>query len=353
MKGNKSGFFAIYKSDFYRACNLGMNAAVAYLVLSTGTDKTNKFTSWSVNAIESYTGISRKRAQLAIQALLNNGLIRKLNVGTERPRYEILHFEPTISKRGKRKTVESEDTPTEKRLESEKVIWLPNGVVQSVQGELPPLERIRQTQDVMVLCLFVDMYSEQNLVDDAGVARYVYRQKYSRKLITKHAQFNIFGFDIDHSSMSWGAITSPHKRDDGEHGAVDYFQRISLLIGLGLVVVTPYLFDSDSQEGEVIHQLDNEVYTWAYDAARHMLNTIMGEDRAMNEMANHRLIVPVLQHVQNVAVIGIAEMLYKPRTKLTSLGYSEKKKREIMAINSYREWSSHFKSSAFSSVANF
>ena len=136
MKGNKSGFFAIYKNDFYRACNLGMNAAVAYLVLSTGTDKTNKFTSWSVNAIESYTGIGRKRAQLAIQVLLHNGLIRKLNVGTERPRYEILHFEPAIPKRGKRKTVESEDVPTEKRLEAEKIILTDKYIVGAVRDNL-------------------------------------------------------------------------------------------------------------------------------------------------------------------------------------------------------------------------
>jgi hypothetical protein len=49
---------------------LGLNPAVAYLVLARGSGADNRTTAWSVNAIEGYTGIGRPRAKKAIDALM-------------------------------------------------------------------------------------------------------------------------------------------------------------------------------------------------------------------------------------------------------------------------------------------
>jgi hypothetical protein len=51
------GFFAVDRRTWERVCELGLNRAVAYLVLARGTGKTNRETAWSVMAIENYTGI--------------------------------------------------------------------------------------------------------------------------------------------------------------------------------------------------------------------------------------------------------------------------------------------------------
>ena len=67
--GNSSGggdFFAVDRRTWARACSLGMNAAVAYLVLGRGTARDNRTTAWSVQAVEKYTSISRGRAQQAL-----------------------------------------------------------------------------------------------------------------------------------------------------------------------------------------------------------------------------------------------------------------------------------------------
>src|SRR3954465_6693219 len=83
------GFFAIDRRTWARACELGINPAVAYLVLARGSGGDNRTTAWSVNAIESYTGISRPRAQKAIGTLKSSGLSRQDDGGPP-PRYSIL-----------------------------------------------------------------------------------------------------------------------------------------------------------------------------------------------------------------------------------------------------------------------
>ena len=47
-------------------------------------------------------------------------------------------------------------------------IWLPNSLVVGAQVEVPPVELVRQTQDVMTLRMLVDFYHAQNLREDGG-----------------------------------------------------------------------------------------------------------------------------------------------------------------------------------------
>ena len=335
LKGNQNGFFAVNKYSFYRACDLGMNAAVAYLVLSTGTDKSNTYTSWSVNAIENYTGISRGRAQDAIKMLISNRLIKVVSEEKAKPRYEFIHAD-VVKKKAKKGAELPPDTEQTERLDPDKVVWLPNGIVQSVAGECPPLELIRQTQDVMVLRLFVDMYSEQNLVDDVGVKRYVYHHSYQKKELLQYAEYTVYGFSYETGHLTWGEITKPH-RDNGENsGANSFFKRVFLLRKLGLVIMTPYLFDSESAEGEPIHQLDEGIAASVQSAAFAMLLAVTGDEkRASTYIENYAYVVPIRSHFINVALIGVAEMRYKPRTKLTATGYGEKQKRAREAKAAY------------------
>ena len=86
--GGRRGFFAIDRRAWARACDLGMNAAVAYLVLGRGTGGDNRTSCWSVAAVEGYTAVSRGRAQAALKDLERAGLIEVLRTGT-RPKYRL------------------------------------------------------------------------------------------------------------------------------------------------------------------------------------------------------------------------------------------------------------------------
>ena len=148
QKPPKQGFFAVDHRCWAEVCNVSMNAAVAYLVLARGSGPDNVQTTWSVQAIEKYTRISRPRANKAIAQLKETGLIVQTRDGTK-PKYEI---QPWAPKKGNRATKTDPEW-----------IWLPNRLVDGVANETPPIERVRQIQDVMALRLFIDLYYIQNL----------------------------------------------------------------------------------------------------------------------------------------------------------------------------------------------
>lgn len=317
LLGNKDGFFAIDKKKFYQACDLGMNAAVSYLVICNGSDKSNSKSSWSVNAIEKYTKISRSRAKEAVDKLIAEGIIIQIKGGTK-PRYQVMN-----ASKGK--------------LNPKEVIWLSNGIVQSVIGELPALERIRQTQDVMILRLFVDLYLEQNLVDDGGIARYVYRTKYGRTPLGEQGIYRIYGFKSESCWMTWGEITKPHyNHDDEEKRAELFFQRIKILLELGLVNEIPYLCDSDTGEGEPLYPLDGGVGQIARDAACAMLSVYKSESEA-EQVYDFQQVIPVPKHMTNAAVMGIYQLRHKPHTKLTGRWFVESSKQREEAFTLYRK----------------
>src|SRR5215831_3956229 len=73
------------------ASQLGMNEPVVYLVQARGTGRDNRTTTWSVESIERYTGISRHRAAAAVKNLQAKGFTRLLRGGTK-PKYELVPF---------------------------------------------------------------------------------------------------------------------------------------------------------------------------------------------------------------------------------------------------------------------
>jgi hypothetical protein len=182
------GYFAVDVHCLRYACQIGLNAAVSYLVLASGTGGDNTTTSWSTNSIENYTSISRGRAKDAIQQLVKSRLIQQLKSGTmpqyRLPRWEELRAMPSSENLSDRlrlvleviKTGTDLD-PKQKaaagelvrrrlvdRVGSQFVIvppqapdlaFIPNAFVCGAAREVPPLERLRQTQDAMALRLAV------------------------------------------------------------------------------------------------------------------------------------------------------------------------------------------------------
>lgn len=89
--GATGGFFAVDSRIWPKVCELGINEPVAYLVQARGTGRDNRTTTWSVDSIERYTGISRHRAAAAVKRMQDTGLTRLLRGGTK-PKYELVPF---------------------------------------------------------------------------------------------------------------------------------------------------------------------------------------------------------------------------------------------------------------------
>ena len=145
---------------------IGMNEAVAYLVLACGTGHDNLTTSWSSQALHKYSGIAWERGKAAIESLIQAGHVRLGKDHTrQNPRYELVAF-----KRAKDRTCDDD------------LIWLPNAIVTGTRsGEPSPSQRLRSSGDVWALRLFVDLYHAQNLRDDGGINPQVIWENYKRK----------------------------------------------------------------------------------------------------------------------------------------------------------------------------
>jgi hypothetical protein len=182
----ETGFFAVDRRIWAKLCVPGMmNEAVAYIVQARGTGRDNRTTTWSVESVERYTGISRHRAAAAVKNLQAKGVTRLLRGGTK-PKYELVPFSelpgadprPAFSyhekmalDRVQRGLALNRNCRDQARRAADKGwlleregefaiapapemkpdwIWLPNELVTGASGEIPPLELVRQTQDAMI-----------------------------------------------------------------------------------------------------------------------------------------------------------------------------------------------------------
>jgi hypothetical protein len=372
-------FFAIDRRAWATACALGINEAVAYLVLAPGTGGDNRTTWWSVNAIETYTNISRARAQKAVQALVTAGLVRK-DKGGSRPRYYIMPVEEAarsqplshqeqgvldrivrplwvpkvgrwekgwpggkpyevalgLAQKGHVRHVEGQTFQAVSRdsrpVEEPDWIWLPNAIVDGADRETLPLERIRQSQNEAALRIFGDLYHAHELVAEGGVDWHSgtgIRQEFERFRVGQHGSFVIWGF----KPKTWEVwletpFAAPHlDRSKANKGADAFWDAWRVLTLSGVVEMVAHLVEADTPEAEIIHPLpigNGEEGERAITAAAWRAATSMVTDGQYKWALEQRvsIFVPVRAHLTNVQVVGIARLRYRPHTRATALWYA-------------------------------
>lgn len=327
QRASSGSFFAIDKRNWSRVCDEGINAAAAYLTLGCGTGGDNRTTAWSINAVRNYSGMSLSRAQAAVQRLMAARLV-KLKKGGTRPVYDIVPWQPKTG--GKAATKPDH-------------VWLPNQIVTSACGEVPPVELLRQTRDAMTLRLFVDLYHEQNLREDGGVSRAFLWQRHDRYEVGRQGPMTVWGFDSGSTWVRRAGPIEPHyrdmtaeelkdrseadKRDGKKWTAHDAFRRIETLESLGLLDWIPHLFEGDDDDAEPIHPygkgrsdtVEDRLGATANAAGRAMLT------ERQREWADDKglWLAPVPHHFRNVQMIGIARMRYRPKTKMTAAWWAD------------------------------
>jgi hypothetical protein len=311
-------FFSITQPAWWAACELGLNPAVALLVLARFSGPDNLSTSASVNAIEKYTGIARSRARKAIEALIGDGLARNDSDNANRPRYALLSPAPVPPPPARR----GQSQPKPPSQEGVR-IWLPNSTVTGAAGETPPVERLRQAQDPLLLRLFVDLYSAQNLRDDGGISRQVYWSKYERNHVWNYAEFSFWKFAEPKLWVRRNPITTPHYTKEAEGPAQDLFARLALLERLNLLDLVPTLHESDDSDGEPFLSFD-----WRESGLEPERRVWLASQRAAQAALPEHLYAPlgrsgavvlgVPKHLGNVSLVGMYRLRYRPRTALTS-----------------------------------
>ncbi len=377
-------FFAVDRRAWLRACELGLNAAVSYLVLAAGTGQDQRTTFWSVNAVEKYTAIARGRADASVKLLIERGLIR-LGDGTRKhPRYWIVPaheipgcegYPPSpitdyaeraayadLLSDGRQYYVNKPKRAAVDRLvrlgwatddgdgcyrrvsyDAEAAanpdwIWLPKALVMGAVNETPPLELVRQRNDVRLLRLFVQLYGETSLADDGGVHWKRIRRMFTREKIGERGEYIIFAFGHGTEECFHNAPFLRHfltgKEKVGSDGKArntgwdDFWASWETLKNLGLVQMVAHLIESDTDDAEVIHplpvvgdeaeQIEHDISRAAIQAARAML-----PDKLFERMQTPSPVaaVSVFRHQDKAQLVGIARLRYRPRNRDTSDWY--------------------------------
>ena len=341
---NSGEFFAVERPTLERVINHGMNAAVAYLVLASGSFRLTGITKWSVNSIEKYTSISRKKAKAAVKLLCDEKYIEQTQSGSS-PIYKILPFHEIggdyfyFTKAKKKKTEPPEPD----------YIWMPNSLITGVGDEIPPIEKIRQTGDKNILALFTDFYHVHDLITDGGIPRTIIYGSYEREKIGEWEQFIVWGFAFNNPTyyQQNDVMSRQHQdradmsKEEKQKGVDLVFSRLDTLEILGLIEWIPYLFESEDKDAEIRHPCDYDYYNAAdkvepttieqqIGAAAHIAGfnmlTIGQQQRAVDMLGDDVILCPVPKHMKDAAMIGIAKLKYRPKTTLTKAWYAELEK---------------------------
>jgi hypothetical protein len=328
MRTKRGEFFAIDRANWLQACELGLPEAAVYLVLARFSDRNQRSTLAGAHAIERYTSISRHRAKSALQSLQRAGLL-------------------SATKGVSARTIILPDKPD--------FIWLPNAIVDGAADETPPVELIRQTQDVWALWMFIMLYADHNLSSDGGIHWQRIRKTYNRIEVARVGASTVWGFTAQNSATVFtnssfvvSLIDTRCREHDRKREAPSwcnecaavrsrsvhekFWPRWDRLVLLGLLSFVGHLVEADSADAEVIHPFDLEnsgepfefeVAIAADKAGRAMIDR--GQVFQQTKAEEVSALVPLPSHMQNVQLVGLARLRYQPRTGRTLEWYAETK----------------------------
>lgn len=298
-----SKFFAVGRDSFIKACDLGINPATAFIVQACGTGADQITTGWSAQAVQKYGGLRWRKADEAIKTLISHRLEKRTN---------------------------KEDTGTKRRYEMKckgDLIWLPRSLVEGADDETPPVKRIRQTQDVMALRLFIESYSAHDLREDGGLPANMVRGAYERERYGEQGQYVVWGFDKKHDLVTLAhPVAAPHIEG---RDCDAFWERLRTLSSLGLVEYVPYVYEGE--DGEPIHAIDNYEID---DDMRRAAHSKLSDGQVDGECFEY--LVPIERHFKAVTVRGIYRLRYRPWTTATRAWFADYADNQRAYIRKYK-----------------
>lgn len=374
LESRRGNFFSIDIPTFRRLCgHRDADLCAAYLIIASGTFGSSLRTNWSKLSVQNRTAMNWRKADLVMRRLEQLGYIKTVRGGVK-PVYELLlldYREPMTSAVAllveKLGTTQPRDS-AERDLAEEAVrqghavrrgieyaplprrrpeyAWLPKSIVGGVEGERPPVERIRRTRDALSFRLLIDLYGIQDLADEEGVNRRWLRKSFTRTPSHGAGHFQVWQFDFQRVSLNMGGdIFDCHRREptdeeqaQGRNEAVDAFDRLHILEQAGLLEWVYYLVEDEAHSAVPIHPVALE-YAGALDTSA--IETVLGRAATLagvsmsidekrdyawadyyQQMMPYRFMLPVERLLREVQVVGIARLRYRANTTNTARWWS-------------------------------
>ncbi|QXN62801.1 hypothetical protein [Serratia fonticola] len=289
------GIFIIDRSVFLSACDISLNAAVAYLIMARGSQGNNRTTKWSAKSVSQYAGITPMRAREAIGQLIDHGVVELTQPGA-RPQYKI----------------ELPDTDLD-------YIYLPNAIVDGVGKEIPPIERIRQTRNIITLKVFILLYSIQDLDNTGGMPIEMFIIDQSESVcLYQNDVMKVVCCELSTWKLNWSwymkmSIFALENIDFN-----DFKSSFDDIRSMGLLTVWGEIFDSPDVDGEPIGG------TWSYDSVAELDYQLRRGAKKLDKWPSKGSYMVTPRHTQP-CIKSICRMTYRAQTTKTA---------RWMAINS-------------------
>ncbi|MBV8650508.1 MAG: hypothetical protein JO255_03510 [Alphaproteobacteria bacterium] len=232
-------------------------------------------------------------------------------------------------------------------------------------GETPPVEWVRQTRDPLKLRLLVDLYRFHDLPGYGGVDPSHMWQQYRRVRVGEFGEYVVWGFALETEQAAWTDLSLPHcftptpeQRANGLKEASNWFARTGCLADLGLLRWIPHLYEGDDLGAAPLHAYSRGAGYPNADAlgeAAHAAGRAMVTDGqfrwACNELGREPWLAPVLRHIEQVQMIGIARLRYRPHTSLTAAWIAQLEQKTDMRLADYRRIEERARQSAAAASA--
>ena len=364
-------FFAVETQAWARVCALGLNAAIAYLVLAQGSQQDNRHTSWSVHAIENYTGISRPKAKRALELLEDRGLI-EMTRPKPRPWYDLLPGYPdtrhlNAAQRAFLQALAAgrpAPTPAADDLEALRTqglirvsetgamtaapgavpdwIWLPNELVIGAEDETTPVDRLRESHDIDALRLLVELYGVQNLAEYGGLPLDLLSGPYDRAEVGTQGVYTVWGFSgrgafLGDNPFIERQLAAIGGSKDAAFGTLQ--QQFTRLYSHGLFECTPILLESLDADAEPLHPIDphadDALLRDVAAAAERAGMAMLTEPQQARALLHDMTVVPVARHIADVQLVDVYRLRYRAHTGLTAAWWAATCERSQDALARY------------------
>lgn len=327
-KSIANGYFAISKELFDQACEIGLNAAISFLVISCGTTGTGSFSSWSSQAVYKYTGIRWSKADSAISSLIDAEIISNVSKDPDKPRskprYQI----------------------HDKDLEDKSLIWLPNDLFKrfcykNTDEQFPNvIERILEYRDIELLRFIVLLYKHQNLLEHGGINPSVIYARYTKEFIKKMGSWNFYLFESDGHrrfdsyennpivvEMNLGSLAGDEETPDDGH---EFWRYLIMSEEIGVLEKVVYLFEDESDDAGILFPIDGPLphetqikeaskdylLTRNYPDDNHDGDMVLGEGM-METLEQGGICIPLPLRMENPIARGIYRLKHRANTQIS------------------------------------
>ncbi|MBY0621438.1 hypothetical protein [Sphingomonas ursincola] len=332
-KGRGSNFFVLGHSAWEKLwqieCRNRMNLITAYLVLLAGTGSDHRLTKWSAKACEDHAGMGKPRAKLAINELIEAGLVERTAESTRlSPQYVLPH-------------VPDEAEP----------IFLPVELITGLTTETSILRRVRETGNVQMLRMLVELYGFVDIDVSYGIPLGTLRQIVSggggTQKISEVGTHALWALSNGSTMQAAGEWTAKYriKASNTEQAWEPFWESIKTLQKIGALVFEPWVCNSDEEDAEPLFPVDpGALYSSSYqgDSETQLTRLISevayllaGDREYILDRFPHDIILPLPLHYRAPAIQGFAKLRVEADTPGRRMAFAMRKSRVGQYLKAY------------------